>query len=394
MKLMSQVYYVGVQDRKLEVFDVIMRTPFGTTYNAYILKGSNKIALVETCKIDFFDECLTNIKEVCGDKAIDYCIMNHTEPDHAGSLNKLLEVYPDMQIVASGVALGFIKEIINRPFSSITAKEGMVLDLGDLTCEFYSAPNLHWPDTMYTYVKEKALLFTCDSFGAHYSFDGVLKSEVVNKDDYQKAVKLYFDDIIAPFRKVFMVKAIQKIEPLTIDMIATGHGPVIDVGIKEAIEQAKAWSILASDKKLITIPYVSAYGYTEMLAKKIAEGILQDSDFRVILHDCVNGVTEEIRNDIMASDGILLGSPTILADALPPIWHCAGCLNMVVHRTKFGGAFGSYGWSGEAVDFLSERMRQVKMNVVDGFKVKFKPSDDDLSRAVEFGVEFSKKVKG
>ena len=158
---------------------------------------------------------------------IEYIIVNHTEPDHAGSIEKMLELNPNLTIVGSRTAIDFLKNICNREFKNIEVKSGDSLSLGDKTLNFIDAKLLHWPDSMYTYLVEDKVLFTCDSFGAHYSLDTVLQSTIKNQEDYMSAFKYYYDMILAPF-KPFFLEAIARIESLDIDMICTGHGPVLD----------------------------------------------------------------------------------------------------------------------------------------------------------------------
>ena len=176
--LTDRLSWIGAQDAQLKVFDIIMETEFGTTYNAYLLKGSEKSALVETVKLNFFEEFRQHVEQIMPLDQIDYLIVNHTEPDHAGSIEKLLDLNPQLTVVCTAPAAGFLKEIVNRDFTVQIVKNGQTLSLGDRTLEFLFLPNLHWPDTMYTLDREDGILFTCDSFGSHYSFDGLLRSEV------------------------------------------------------------------------------------------------------------------------------------------------------------------------------------------------------------------------
>ena len=199
LELKKNLYWTGILDPNLRVFDIIMETEFGTTYNSYILKGSKKIALFETAKVKFFDEYIKEISQITDVKNIDYIIVNHTEPDHAGSVEKLIEMNPNIKIVGTAVAIGFLKNIVNRDFYSMIVRENDILSLGDKTLHFMFLPNLHWPDTMYTYVEEDKVLFTCDSFGSHYSLDDILLSKVTDNEGYMRATKYYFDNIIGPF---------------------------------------------------------------------------------------------------------------------------------------------------------------------------------------------------
>lgn len=391
LELKKNLYWTGVLDANLRVFDIIMETEFGTSYNSYLLKTSEKTVLFETAKAKFLDGYLKALNKLVDIKDIDYIVVNHTEPDHAGSIEKLIEMNPNIKIIGSQVAIGFLKNIVNREFNGIIVKENETLSLGDKTLRFMSVPNLHWPDTMYTYIEEDKTLVTCDSFGSHYSFDGILLSKLTDNEGYLRALKYYFDCIIGPFKNPFMIKALDRIKDLEIDMICTGHGPVLDCRIDEIMEYYKKWSNVSNPnpRKTVIIPYVSAYGYTRELANKIAEGIEASGDIDVRTYDMETADQAKVLEELEFADGILFGSPTIVGEALKPIWDLTTSIFARTHGNKLASAFGSYGWSGEAVPHIIERLKQLRMKVVDeGFRVKFKPSESELSDAYDYGYNF------
>jgi flavorubredoxin/NADPH-dependent 2,4-dienoyl-CoA reductase/sulfur reductase-like enzyme len=390
LELKKNFYWTGVLDPDLKVFDIVMETEFGTSYNSYLLKTSEKTVLFETAKAKFFDGYLEALNKLVNINDIDYIVVNHTEPDHAGSIEKLIEINPNIKIVGTGVAIGFLKNIVNKDFYSIAVKENDTLDLGDKTLRFMCVPNLHWPDTMYTYIEEDKTLITCDSFGAHYSFDGILLSKLKDNDGYMRANKYYFDNIIGPFKQPFMVKALKRIKGLDIDMICTGHGPVIDCRIGEIIEYNTKWCevVNPNPRKTVIIPYVSAYGYTKELASEISKGIKDSGDIDVRDYDVLEEDKNKILEELGYADGILFGTPTIVGEALEPIWDLTTSIFARTHGGKLASAFGSYGWSGEAVPHIIERLKQLKMKVVDGLRIKFKPSEGDLSEAYNYGYNF------
>lgn len=389
LELKQNLYWTGIKDKDLRVFDIIMETEFGTTYNSYLIKGSEKTALFETAKFKFFDTYLAELKQLVDISKIDYIIVDHTEPDHAGSVEKLIEMNPNIKIVGTAVAISFLKNIVNRDFYSIAVKENDTLSLGDKTLHFMILPNLHWPDTMYTYVEEDKVLVTCDSFGSHYTFDGVLRSQVTDEEGYMRALKYYFDNIIGPF-KPYMLKALERIENLDIEMICTGHGPVLDSKIPEILDTYRKWSTVVNpnQEKTVVIPYVSAYGYTAEIAEEIAKGIRESGKIDVHLYDCVTADQGEILADIGFADGILFGTPTIVGEALKPIWDLTTSMFACTHGGKLASAFGSFGWSGEGVSHIVERLKQLRMKVVDGLKIKFKPGKNDLIEAYDYGYDF------
>lgn len=390
IKLREGFYWTGIIDDKLRVFDIIMYTEFGTTYNSYVMKAGDKIVLFETAKAKFFDKYLENLKEVIDVTKIDYLVVSHTEPDHAGSVEKLLDYSPQMKILATGCALGFLKEIVNRDFVGIAVRDEQKMTIGNRTLRFMFVPNLHWPDTMYTFIEEEQILVTCDSFGSHYCLPEVLSSEIKNEADYQSALKYYYDCIIGPF-KPYMLKALDRVENMDITMICTGHGPVL-VGdrICQVMEQYREWSTPANpnSKKTVIIPYVSAYGYTKMLAEKIAEGVRDSGDIDVRSYDMVEADAAQVEGELLYADGILFGTPTIVGEALRPIWDLTLSMFPATHGGKYAGAFGSYGWSGEGVPNITQRLKQLKMKVSEGFRIRFKPSEADLVSAYEYGYQF------
>lgn len=396
IKLKEDFYWTGIIDENLRVFDIIMYTEFGTTYNSYVLKAGDKTVLFETAKAKFFDDYLRELKKITDIEKIDYLIVDHTEPDHAGSVELLLEINPNMKIIATSCAVNFLKNIVNRDFYSIQVKDNEVMKIGDKTLRFMTVPNLHWPDTMYTWIEEDKILVTCDSFGAHYGVEDVLRSRIKNEEDYKKAVRYYFDCIIGPF-KGFMLKALHRVKELSPVMICTGHGPVLDTKIDEIFEMYEEWCTVKNpnSKKTVIIPFVSAYGYTMELAEKIAEGIRASGPVEVRTYDMVSADLTKVVGELEFADGILFGTPTIVGEALKPIWDVTTSIFPATHGGKYASAFGSYGWSGEGVPHIIDRLRQLKMKVPDdGFRVKFKPDEVALMDAYEYGYRFGCLVLG
>lgn len=396
IRLKEDFYWTGIIDEGLRVFDIIMYTEFGTTYNSYVLKTGDKTVLFETAKAKFFDEYLTELKKITDIDKIDYLVVDHTEPDHAGSVELLLDINPNLKVIATSCALNFLKNIVNRDFYSIQVKDNETMKIGDKTLRFMTVPNLHWPDTMYTWIEEDKILVTCDSFGAHYGVEGVLRSQVKDEENYKKAARYYFDCIIGPF-KGFMMKALRRVKELDPVMICTGHGPVLDTKIEEVFEMYEDWCTVTNpnSRKTVIIPYVSAYGYTEELAEKIADGIRGSGPVEVRLYDMVTADTAKVVGELEFADGILFGTPTIVGEALKPIWDLTTSIFPATHGGKYASAFGSYGWSGEGVPHIIGRLKQLKMKVPDdGFRVKFKPDEVALMDAYEYGYQFGCLVQG
>lgn len=397
----DNIYWVGVQDPGLRIFDIEMYTPYGTSYNSYVVKGENATALIETAKYNFVNEYIEQVKNIVDLKKIKYIIVDHTEPDHAGSVAEILRKAPNAKVVGTSVAIRFIKQITNMEFEYIEAKDGDEIDLGGKTLRFIAAPFLHWPDSMFTYIVEDKLMFTCDAFGSHYSnsklFDYKVEEDVIEFKNYWESAKTYFDCIVSPF-KPYVLKAIDKVKDLPIETICPGHGLILTKHIAKMVGLYKEWSTPADiydGLKRVTIIYVSSYGYTRALAEKLYEGLSTISGIKPYLYDVIDrDVTEsDILEKLGYSTGIMVGSPTITGNALGPVMHLLEKLNPLKEKGKESFAFGSYGWSGEAVPIIEGKLKNLKMKkTMDGVKINFKPTEDDLNKFYEIGVEFGKKV--
>lgn len=389
--------WIGVKDPDLRIFDIIMETQYGTTYNSYLLKGSEKTAIFETAKDKFFDTYLATIQQKVDPHTIDYIIVNHTEPDHTGSLAKLLDYAPNATVVGSQLAIKYLKSITNQSFAFEIVKDGDTLSLGDKTIRFISVPFLHWPDTIYSYIEEDGVLVTCDSFGAHYCSDELFQSQLKGQaiDNYLVAFKYYYDMIMGPF-KPYVLKALDKIASLPIKYICPSHGLILDQSnIDQFKHYYKTWSTEeVSSTTSVAIPYVSAYGYTASLAQAIAKGVaLELPKAEVKLYDLSLENIDEVIKHVHTCDGLILGSSTILADTLPQIWTILTSLNPILHVGKTAACFGSYGWSGEATKHIMTRYKQVKLKTpLEPFSICFKPSDTDLESAIQYGREFAKAL--
>jgi NADH oxidase (H2O-forming) len=387
----KDVKWIGILDYDIATFDVVMETEYGTTYNSYFINAEKK-AIVETSKEKFWDTYLSKIKQVTDPAEIEYIILNHTEPDHSGNLHNLLEVAPNATVVGSRLAISYLQDFLGKSFKHIVAKDGDTLDLGNKTLKFISAPNLHWPDSMYTYLEEDKLLFTCDSFGCHYCHHKMYDDQV---GDFSDAFKYYFDVILKPFSK-FMLKAIEKIRPLEINGICTGHGPLlltqwekwVDISEKYATE-----ALQAPRKNRVFIPYVSAYHNTGKLAEMIAEGIKSSGDFDVEVADIETMPLGDIDEKVAKSMAVIVGCPTINQNILLPVYRLFAVISPIRDKGKIGGSFGSYGWSGEAGKLINTTLQNLKLDVQgEGVFVKFTPYENEQEICMEYGRQIGAKV--
>lgn len=388
LEVTKDVFWTGALDKNLRVFDIVMTTEYGTSYNSYIVKGSEKTAVIETAKDCFFDEFLERVKGVCEPEKLDYLIVDHTEPDHSGSVEKFLELNPEITIVGSVSAIKFLGEITNKKFNSMIVKEGDKINLGGKTLSFVSAPFLHWPDSMYTYLEEEKVLFTCDSFGCHYADDKVFNDLMDN--DFVDAYKYYFDCIMGPFKE-HVLKALAKVEKMDVSIVCPGHGPVLRKDLQKYFDLYKKWSQVNKEDYAV-VAYASAYGYTKLMAEAIAKGI-QEGGKAAKLVNLEEVAPAEVVAMATQGKGLVLGSPTIVNDMVPPVAAVVMGLNPTINKGLVAAAFGSYGWSGEAANNIQARFEQLKFKTpLAPLRIMFKPSEEQYAKAVEFGKAFAENM--
>lgn len=392
LEISPDVHWIGVLDYDIVTFDVVMETKFGTTYNSYFINAEKK-AIIETTKEKFWDTYIEKIRRMTDPAGIEYIILNHTEPDHSGNLMRLLELAPDATVVGSGNAIRYLNDIFEPGFKHLIVKDGDTLSLGNKTLKFISAPNLHWPDTMYTYLEEDKLLFTCDSFGAHYC-DAEMYDDKVG--DFSDAFKYYFDVILRPFSK-FMLKAIDKIRPLEINAVCTGHGPILRTNWKKWVDLSEKYAkeaVELPEENRVFIPYVSAYHKTGLIAESIARGIGKVDGIIAEIMDVENTSLGDLDAMMAKSNAVIVGSPTINQNILLPVYKLFAVINPIRDKKKLAGGFGSYGWSGEGQKIIESNLRNLKLTYFnEGIFIKFSPTDEDLRRAEEFGTAFATTLK-
>jgi len=394
LDLTPDVKWIGILDPDIRVFDIVMSTEHGSTYNSYFINAAKK-TVVDTAKEKFSPAYISKLKQVTDPAEISYIILSHTEPDHSGSMRQLLDLAPQAIVVGSGNAVRYLSDIVNRPFKSLVVKDGDTLDLGDKTLKFIAAPNLHWPDTIFTWLAEDRILFTCDAFGAHYCSEEVFDDLT---GDFEKDFRYYFDVILKPYSK-FMVRAIEKIRPLDISMIATGHGPVLRKNWKSIVDTTEQLAgdylklISASEEKRLLITYVSAYGYTRKMAELIARGAGTVKNVIVEVIDIENAGLGELDSKLTIADGIIVGSPTINQNTLLPVYKLAAMINPLRDKGKLAGSFGSFGWSGEAPSQIGEMLKNLKLRFFEEpMALKFMPESDKEKTLIQYGERFAREL--
>ena len=301
----------------------------------------------------------------------------------------LLDINPDMTIIGSAFAIKFLREITNKDFKNKVVNEEEEIDLGGKTLSFINAPFLHWPDSMYTYIKEDKTLFTCDSFGCHYCDERVFNDKI--DGDFLDAYKYYFDCIMGPF-KDYVQKALEKIKDLEIETICPGHGPVLRKDIEKYVNYYKEWSKKEKNEDVV-IGYVSSYGYTKKLAEEVAKGI-ENAGLTPKLYDLEIADKNEVLSNIAIAKGLLIGTPTIADDTLPPVWDIIVSLNSNVNKGLQAGVFGYYGWNGNGILNVEGRFKQLKFNMPQKpLKILLNPSFEQQEQAFEFGKNFANNIK-
>lgn len=395
-KIKNNVYSIGVKDPELRVFDIMMETKQGTTYNSYLILEEGGITIIDGVKEPFTNEWLENIKSLVKIEDIKYFVTQHTEPDHSGSIPALLALNPNIAVYGSFMGMANLKEINNAPFLANAVKPNQELKLSERqSLFFHPVPNVHWPDTIITHDPVNDLAYTCDFLGMHVSPAQLWLSKEPNKAFAQEALTVYYDSIMAPF-KGDCLKAVKTLQNLNVSMVLNSHGYILDKreDVDHAINEYIRWSTIPTSEKLVvTLVYASAYGYTEMMKDAVVEELKSlDVDVRVFRAPEDN--MESIVASIEQSDAILLASPTFVGDGIKPIYDVLNSLNPYIGNGKFISAFGSFGWSGEAVRNYLNRAKELRMKTVDeGYKVRLKPTADQLKGTREYANNFVKLVK-
>lgn len=385
------VHWIGALDPTLRTFDIILRTANGTTYNAYLVRGAEGVAIVDTVKAEFADEFFARLESVARYDEIRVIVLNHLEPDHSGALPELMRRAPRARLILSTRATSMLKALLKPAEGELEYRAvgtGDEVDLGGRTLRFLHTPFLHWPDTQCTYLVEGQVLFSGDVFGCHYCDSRLFNDRV---GDFRFSFDYYYAHIMRPF-KPHVVEALRLIEPLPLRMIAPTHGPILRerprryVTRYRELSSASLASQFDGDIRTLAIFYMSSYGNTARMAEAVYAGADEVEGVRVSLYDLEGGETGPFVDLIEEADGLAFGSPTINGDAVKPVWDLLSSLAVVNLKGKVGAAFGSYGWSGEAVRMIEDRMRGLKLRIpIPGIRVKLIPNDEELAECRAFG---------
>ena len=371
-KLSRDVFAVGAIDWDARLFDRLIPLPDGTSYNSYLVCGSEKTALLDTVDPAKTEILLGNIVDT-GIEKIDYIIAHHAEQDHSGSLPHMLLMYPDAKVVTNPKCKQMLIDLLHLDEEKfITVEDGGELSLGDKTLHFVYTPWVHWPETMSTYVPEENILFSCDFFGAHLATSDLYADD---KGTVYESAKRYYAEIMMPFRKQINSN-ITKLNNLNIKMIAPSHGPVH----KEPEFIIDAYKDWASDavKNQVILPYVTMHGSTGKMVTHFVQALM-DRGITVKQFELSTVDVGKLAISLVDAATIVLGSPTVLAGPHPCAAYAAFLANALRPKTRFASIIGSYGWGGRTVEILTSALSNLKVEVIEPVLIKGDPKDDDFA---------------
>ncbi len=379
-------------------FDIEFGLQNGTTYNSFIIQGE-KTALVDTSHAKFRELYMNALKGEIDPATIDYIVVSHTEPDHSGLIKDVLALAPNAVVVGAKVAIAFLEDLIHTPFERQVVKSGETLDLGNgHRLEFLNAPNLHWPDTIFTFDHKTGILYTCDAFGAHFCTEDTFDRDLAAlSPDF----RFYYECLMAPNARS-VVSAMKRMDQLDgdINMIATGHGPLLRHNVAELTGRYREWSTQKSDAEtLIAVFYVSDYGYSDRLSQSIARGISK-TGVGVEMVDLRSADAQDVNEIVSRSTGIIIGMPPSAGKGSDEIRAAMGTILAGVNSKKTFGLFESYGGDDEPIDTLQTNLQDLELKVAfEPIRVKDTPTEALYQLCEETGTDLgqelaqSKKIK-
>jgi len=385
-KLKPNVYFVGAIDWDRRLFDELIPLPDGTSYNAYLIKGGEKTALLDTVDPTKADVLIDNLVKVGADR-IDYVVAHHAEQDHSGSIPDILMLYPDAKVVTNPKCKGMLIDLLNISEDKfITVDDGQTLSLGDKTLQFVYVPWVHWPETIGTYLQEDKIFFPCDFFGSHLATSDLF---VDDEAVVYEAAKRYYAEIMMPFRAPIR-KNLEKIEELQIDMIAPSHGPVYDRP-ELIVDAYKDW---VSDrvKNEVVLPYISMHDSTRKMVEHFVDALIERG---ITVKQFNLSVTDigKLAISLVDAATIVLGSPTVLTGTHPKVAYAAILANALRPKTKFASIIGSYGWGGRMVEQLTGLISNLKVEILTPVIAKGHPKDEDFTALDKLADEILAKHK-
>jgi flavorubredoxin len=368
-KIRDNIYSLGFIDWDSRLFDALIPLPDGTSYNAYLIEGSEKTVLIDTVEAPHFHELAAQLKNV---PKLDYVISLHAEQDHSGSIPQVLALYPDAKLITSTKAKGLLMDILPISEESIvTISDGETLSLGDKTLEFIFTPWVHWPETMVAYLQEDKILFSCDFFGAHIATTDLF---VTDEARVYEAAKRYYAEVMMPFRKI-IDKNLDKISAYDIDLIAPSHGQIYP---RPAfiIDAHKEW-VSSRLKNTVVLPYISMHHSTKIMVDFLTSSLVKKG-VNVELFNLTVTDIGKLAMALVDAGTIVIGTPTVLSGPHPNVVYGAYLANALRPKAKFLSIIGSYGWGGKSVEILAGMIPNLKVEVLDPVLIKGTPTDIDF----------------
>jgi flavorubredoxin len=367
------IFWVGALDFDRRLFDALIPLPDGTSYNAYLVRGSEKTALIDTVDPAKEFELVSNLLKL-GVERIDYVVVNHAEQDHSGSLPMILEFYPDAMVVTNEKCKEFLIALLQLPdnrFKIIKDKE--TLSLGDRTLEFHLTPWTHWPETQVTYLKEDQILFSCDLFGFHIASSDLY---VTDESACYRSAKRYYAEIMMPFRS--SIKGhLERVKTLPLKLIAPSHGPIH----KHPQFILDAYSDWTSDvvKNEVVIPYVSMHGSTEKMVAHLTNALIARG-ITVKPFNLIGTDIGELALALVDTATVVVGTPTVLFGPHPQVLYATYLANLLKPKVRFASVIGSYGWGGKTAETIVKMLDHVKVEVLEPVMVKGQPDEATLKQ--------------
>lgn len=385
-QLRPNVYFVGAIDWDNRLFDELIPLPDGTSYNAYLIKGSEKTALLDTVDPTKTEVLINNIAEIDAGN-IDYIIAHHGEQDHSGSLPTLLTLYPQAKVVTNPKCKAMLMDLLEIDDEKfITVEDGQTLSLGDKTLQFIYLPWVHWPETFATYLPEDKILFPCDFFGSHLATSSLF---VEDEPMVYEAAKRYYAEIMMPFRAPIK-KNLEKIKDLKIDIIASSHGPIYDKP-DFIINAYKDW-VSDDVKNEVVLAYVSMHGSTAKMVEHFTEALMERG---ITVRQFNLTVTDigKLAISLVDAATVVLGSPTVLTAAHPAVAYAAMLTNFLRPKTRFVSVIGSYSWGGKMVEQLTGLLDRLKAEILEPVVIKGYPKSSDLDKLDKLADNILEKHK-
>ena len=380
-KITDNVIYLGLNDENRDFFDELLPLEHGTSYNSYLIKGSEKTALIDTMYLkksgEYFEELEKAMIET-GINTIDYIIANHGEQDHTGCIPLLLEKYPTAIVITNPTCKTNLMNMLEVPETKIqTIQNGDELSLGSKTLKFVFAPGVHWPDTMFTHLLEDNFLFTCDFLGSHYVLNDIFADE---SEALLRAAKKYYAEIMMPFRALCK-KYLGVIEGLSPKMVLPSHGPVYS-NPEFIMNLYREWT---SDecKNMVLFPYVSMYKSSREMVDYVAEK-LEAQGIECIKHDLIRGNIADLAINLVDAKSIILGCSMVLASPHPAAYNAAYLISLMKPKAKNMSILASFGWGGKLIEPLSEILSKLKINIIEPVMIKGKLKRSDYELLDEF----------